>query len=412
MAINWNSIYTQGTYKSSFLGGGGKLLEFKSATLNLPKLISRIWTIKQVSELPMIKINDVDVDEIFNQAVLKDIAVPINKLLALGTIFVVPYVNTRNELTYETIAQDDNITALSHYSIDDELVFLKYTRSEKLFIDNEVVIKQVTTHHYMADNVYYCQRYYEENNKRYYLDDMDGKQPISNDKMLPFKVELRINADAYGLPIYANAVNLIEDCNKTYHEMINAMELLRPIVAIPQSLASSSERNNDDVAMISNYHRVFAIIPGMDASETDWKYFGGNFNPNGYIEALNNQLSDVSIQCGFGRKYLSYDKQDGMKTATEVIFSQNDMFVSQLMINQTMALLIKRLISSFYYLRFKTFNEEIDVVFEDSVYNSETEYFKCLEFDVMNGLISKEFYLKERYPNQNIEDIIAVDSYE
>ena len=407
----WFQKYSDGTYCSKFLTGAGSHVNFKTASLNLPKTISRIWTVKQVSELPSVKINNKLQDEMFEQDLLKDIAVPVNKLLALGTIFVIPTLNQKLGITYDVIVEDDSIIELDYFIEDDELLYLTYARTEKIMLDGKPQETKVVYRHYIQDNVYYFEQYFEKDNNKIYLNDHDGSKPISNDRMLPFKIDLRINADSIAMPIWANASTLIDDCNKTYHEMMNEMELQRSIVGIPQSLVSQSDRTNKDVLTMSEYHRVFAIIPGLDGEMNDWKYFGGNFDPKPYIETLNMQLCDVSIQCGFDRKYLAYTSDGGAKTAKEVIFSKHDTFVNQNMINQTMETLLKRLFISCYYLKFGEFpkDEIIEIEFEDSVFNSRDEYMQQLEVDYMNGAITREFYLRERYPQENIDEIINHD---
>ncbi|MFV0395337.1 MAG: hypothetical protein ACK5LC_13240, partial [Coprobacillaceae bacterium] len=316
--LSWFDMYSMATMCSQFLTGGGTLVDFKTATLNLPKTISRIWTVKQVSELPAIKINEKEYSEVLGKDMLSDIAVPVNKLLALGTMFIIPMMNKKEEIVYDVIVDDDSITYLDYYCEDDELKYLIYVRSERIMgIDNKSKMVNMRYEHYIdSSKVYRFEQYYYDN-KKIYVNDNDGIKPISNDMMLPFKVDLRINADGYGMPIWANACNLIEDCNKTYHEMMNSMELLRPVVGIPSGLTTASGRGNEDIRTISKYNRMFAVIPGLDELK-DWQYFGGTYDPAPYINTLNAQLSDVSLQCGFGRRYLSYDEQGGLKTAKEV----------------------------------------------------------------------------------------------
>ena len=403
----WYDMYSQATLKQKFLAGGGKVIEFKAATLNLPKTISRIWTVKQISELPAVKINGVEYEEVFNQAILKNIDVPVNKLLALGSIFVVPYLNKKGQVIYDVIADDDTINYLDYYIQDEELQYLIYVKSEKVMFEGQPKMVNMKYEHYIKDGVYYFKQYYTINST-YYVNSNDGTIPISNEKMLPFKVDLRINADSVGTPIWANAANMIEDCNKTYFEMMNAMELLRPVVGIPQALAGSSARSNDEITAMSDYHRLFMVVPGLEGLN-EWKYFGGTYDPTPYIATLNAQLSDVSMQCGFGRKYLSYDEAGGLRTAKEVVFSQNDTFINQLMINQVIEYLIKRLMISSYHLLNNLFleDEQVEVIFEDSVFNTREEYMAQLEFDRSLGVINNEFYLQERYPQEKVEDIIA-----
>lgn len=408
--INIHDFYNKAEITTDYLTGEGTPCTFSSGTLSLPKLISRIWTTRQVGELPTVTVGDKSIQEdMFPNDILKDIAPLVNKLMAYGKVIVVPYTNTLGEIAFDVMSEYDN--SVKYFQTDGNLEQLEYRVLTEFLVDKVIKTKTVYHIYYKEGNSFYYQRYFKENKGIVYLNDpngnpYNGSSPISEDEMPPFIINLRLNADSLGLPVYYNAIKNIEDSDKTYHEMLNVMELLRPIVGIPQALLGSDNRNEKKFT-VSSVHRMFAYIPGM-SEIMDWKYFGGTFDPTPYLNALDVQLNLVSIHSGLGHRFLSFDRNTGgTKTATEVSYGQQDLFINQVMINQTInELLIKMVRSSWQILNDEWLDaKNIKVKFEDSIYNNVLEYRAQLTHDRATKEINQEWYLSQMYPSEKVKEI-------
>lgn len=398
----WHEYFTEEERELSYLVGNGEYKTFCTATLGAPKLITRTHATKQIGEKPVVSVEKVDYSDKF-----EDNSALINTYFGYGTIFVFPFVNGLGKLDIEIIKYDDKYNNLTYVEENKRLVLVEYNKSELLMIDNEAKTKTVYYKHYLKDEAYYFLKWYKsDEGQKVYLDKMDGSSPTcKGGKMLITKHELKLNSTEHGKPVYAEAIKLIRDADRTYNEMMNAMELLRPIVGIPGKLVGSTLRaeakNAKSPIFMSEYSRIFAVVPGLGEELTDWKYFGGTFDPKPYIETMNVILDLVSKKTGLGARYLSYDmQQGGLRTAKEVVFSQNEAFINQSLLNQSVELLIEDIAWGFWKLsgNLDNLNEPIiEIEMQDSIYNTTDDYFAALDQLQLNGDLDLLAYLQERF---------------
>lgn len=400
--INYYKLYIKDSNKIDFMTTNETTSCIQTATLKIPMLVSRMWSVKQIGELPDISIYDQDINEVFGEDVLKDIFKPVNALMGLGRVFLVPYLTNKDQLKYDIVIEEkDNVV---YFEKDDELLMLNYNRKEKIMVAGKITTETVFYNHYIDNDVYYFKKYYLSKGKIVYLDDKDGSLPISKEgMMLPFKIDLSLTFEDKGIPVWANAYRQIQDAYDAYTEMLSVMQRLTPIVGIPSALKSEREK----VTSLSGYSKMFALVPSLSDS-MEWKYFGGGYSPEPYIKHIDFILNNVSLHCGLGNRTLSYDQVTGvLKTATEVVFSNNDLMINQSLINQTVNDMLARLMKSYYYMINEQWldDNDINITFEDAVFNTKEAYQEQLKNDIIQKNISTEFYLQEMYPNQNIEEI-------
>lgn len=398
------TLFTKESNTKTMTNSQDKVCTFETASMKIPQLVSRMWTTRLVGELPAVTVAKKNLEETFQKDFMRELDKPINALMGIGQIYVIPFLSAKDELKFDFVNENEH--KVESVSEGDELVYLKYEFKEKLYINDEVSEEVVYYVHRLKEGVYYHQRYYQKEEIKVYLDGMDGTKKIADTFMLPFKIDLTINFDKIGYPIWSNAYYQIKDVDNTYTEMLDVMERLSPVVGIPRDHTSERE---DGTTVLGSDSRLFQLIKGIN-DETEWKYFGGGFDPKPFIEAMDFILNNVSEHCGLGHRRLSYDQVKGtVKTATEVTFSQNDLMINQSLINQTIEYLIKRLTKSFYYIKNAKWltDDDIEVVFEDAVFNTKEEYIKQLQYDVAMGNINKEFYLEEVYKDKDIEKIIG-----
>lgn len=404
MMWNWFKEYNKGEFETSYLNADGQLCVNKTATLKLPKLITRIWTVKQVGELPDVTLNGKPLDDSgLNSKPLEDIGEAISTLFGLGKCFIVPFEKSNGTMGYDII-HNWNVDGLTYFEEDEKLVSLKYSRNEDFLEGEKVKSETVNYTHKLVKGYYYLYKHVYRNNTKVILH--DETSPISEGRMLPFELKLKINHDCSGVPVWANAIEQIYDADKANNEMHDVMERLKPIVGIPSGLMEESMRSDGSkVRTLSQYHKMFAIIPGLNDNQ-EWKYFGGGFDPDPYIKLIDFTLNNISEHSGLGHRALSYDRATGqIKTATEVVFSNNDVMVNQSMLNQTSEELVKGLVEVAYYIENKEWPKSIEVTFNDAVFDNKADYYEQLKYDMAQGNISLEFYLGEIYKDQTADEI-------
>lgn len=413
----WKKFYNQDELKQTQYTGNGTSVTVKSATLMLPKLIVKEVVSKQIGEFPSVKIGESEADQeketskVIDDKILKSLNKAVTKIFAYGEGFLIPSLNLKGQVVTDVVVEDGNAFNINYAETDGSLERLQYSKRENRVIGNEIVTKTIIYDHYMEKDVYRFKKYYEEDDKKIYLDGNDGTKSISDTRMLPSRQCLYLNADDDPTPVYANAKRLIEDANKVYHEMMNVMELQRPVVGIPSDLVGNEAReSNKDMALMSEVHRIFARVFGVEGDK--WEYFGGEYDPEPYLKLLNFLLHSISQQSGLGHRYLTYDRESGtVRTATEVLSTQSDLYINQAMLNQTVEGIINEIVIAYFYLTSMTSeflsDEDIKIEFGDSVYNSEQEKRDQLKFDMSQGFITKKFYLGEIYPHANTADILS-----
>lgn len=378
--ITKTSLYNQKVLSRQYINGLGQVTS-TSGTLQLPKLITRVWANKLVGEPPIIKLNGVAIENIdYNKLVLP--------LLAYGTMFVTPFINSRDEFDFSVLNEDE----IKQYLLkDDELNYLSFVKKHEYIVNG---VKKATNIEYiyeMLDGVCVHTRTDTFNNQ---IVDGYNKTKISNN-MFPFCERLKINADEIGSPIWWNASGLIMDCYKIFHDIMLNTDIQRPINAIPLYL---TPRTN--VSELVSRFSQFTHIP-TNNEDDKWQTFGGNYNPAPYIQSMDVILNQISLLCGLGSKYLSFDRtNNAVRTAKEVSLNQNDLFINVNMVRQTLGNVLNKLITRYSLLvHNKEDNVNAEIIFEDGIFTSQEEYRQQLILDFNSGAISKEFYLSQIYPD-------------
>ena len=385
-------LYNQKEYNRIYVNGYGEYT-FTSGTLQLPKLITRIWVNKLVGESPVVKLdNEVITNIDYNRLILP--------LLAYGTVFVIPYINSKNEFDFTVLNEKE----VSQYLItDDDLVYLRFNKKFEYIENGNKKTDTVEYIYEMEDGI--CVHTRINKNRNTYVDGYN-KTKISNN-MFPFCEQLKINADDVGSPIWWNASGLIMDCYKVFHDIMLNTDIQRPINAIPVFL---DPRNDSGELKFHARNSQFTHVSTNDEKQT-WQTFGGNYNPSPYIQSMDIILNQISLLCGLGSKYLSFDRtQNAVRTAREVSLNQNDLFINVNMIRQTVDNVLEKLVARYSLLvHNKEDNLNIEIIFEDGIFTSQEEYRQQLILDFNNGAISKKFYLSEIYPDIDFSEFETQD---
>jgi len=391
---NWHAIYNMGDYTMTYrTGQGNDHFTFKTASLNLPKVITRQWVMRQIGEDPIIKFND---ERIVSSLDYTDM---VTKLFAYGRVIVIPYVDDFGEFRYYCISNFSNIT----YALNSG-------RLESLMIESGMRTEYYEYQLMLPQN----QMLYRTVKKE--TEDQDSPivswtdwEPVL---LEPFYLELRLNADRYPIPIWGNAVDLIEDVNIAHHELMVSMNLQRPIILVPNDASSGLTGVNMNAPFfLSEIHRAMRSHPNIPDEYTDIKQFGGNFSPKPYIDSINYMLAQIGVICGLGKTALSFsdtaNRNNSRVTATEIMFNTNDEYISQTMLNKITAKAIKILEASRLSYEHNTTIEvnDLEVKIQDNLQNEKASFNMMLLEDHNKGLISDDFYLQQRYPDFDINDI-------
>ena len=357
--------------------------EFLSSTLNLPRLITRIWVNKLLGEKPYVAINEEKVD--------LDLTPAVSPLLAYGTVIYVPFLNSLGEFKYYTLKKQDCKVLFEE---DEVLKYLEFEIAKDKLVNGNIQVEYITYKYTFENNICLHSRYSKDT---VYYDNVK-----ISDFMLPFVYRLTLNADNIGTPVWWNAKDSIIDTYYTYSEMMFNIEIQRPINAIATNLTLSA-LEEEQIRMATT--RQFTYVPrDIDTGTPDWQTFGGDFNPAPYLKLIDTNLHIISLNSYLGSKYLSFDKATNVaKTAREVTYSQNDLYISVALVQQTLEQLLQQLLKRYALLKLNNANADIKISFEDGVFESPAEMRQQMSLDVNAGLISREFYISKIYKNEDID---------
>ena len=135
---------------------------------------------------------------------------------------------------------------------------------------------------------------------------------------------------------------------------------------------------------------VYQAISGMENAPV--KEINFNIRHNEFIESIKTQLNLLSAGVGLGQAYYSFDRQTGIKTATEVISEKSDTFRTKKNHEIILYDMLYNLISAVMELS-GIKSKEINIEFDDSIIEDKaTEIKQGLEL-LQNKVISKHTFL-------------------
>lgn len=390
----WWYIYNQGDFTLTYRTGiGSDVFTFKTASLSLPKLITQAWVTRQLGEEPKVIYKDREIKNL-------DYYDMIQKLFGLGRVIVMPYIDDWGEFRYYTLG---NFTA---NNIALRLGRIEWLESP-LSIQNEYYQYQLM----MPQNQIMRRKVTKNDNQE--LLTWTEWEPLL---LEPFYLELPLTIDRHPIPIWGQAVDLIEDANIAHHEMMVAMNLQRPIILVPDPgngpLTSSVDSQGRQIPFLLNEsQRAIQSNPALPEEYTEVKQFGGNYSPKPYVDTLNYLLSQIGVLCGLGKTALSFtdmnSRSNSRVTATEIVYAENDAFITQRMMakhtSKAIALLEAARLS--WEEKRSVDPSEVIVQIQDNLHDDTKEFNAMLAEDFDKGVISKDFYLRNRYPEFTIEEM-------
>lgn len=376
--------------------------DFMASNTGFRKLIVTEWMDKVLGEPPKItKVNRRDKTD-FKEIpfdFIDDVADILHDTLAYGFVFVVPE-NKMGEIDFKTLTPDKAKDL--DYVYDDnvnKLTYLAYTEVKKSYdTKDEDTVDISYRHTHIYDYVTRVYTHTLENLSNSSSSTVDIRFDVDN--MPPFFASTRDN-----LGLWENADRLIEDIDKTYVEMLLDMELSRKLVLIPESFLETGARKGLTTTPRMKTSRLFRTFPNEGDSGDNSKpvIFDGKFNPEPFINTINIISHQISLKTGFGKGYFSFDKYEGFKTATEITAGRVDMNLAKTKVNIILEKIIKAI------LMVKNPNKTEDdyiITVADSIIEDSASYKEKLFNDVINGLISKEFYLKQSYNKTDVSELI------
>lgn len=394
--ITWTKYFNMKEYEVDveYYSSNGNLVRTQEGfkTARYPYLVVEQWLSKILSETPSItkKTNEEEtnsVEELENM----DYKPGLGAVLGYGEVIIVPQI-INDKLTYQTHSLDD----VEFIENNGELVHLTYLKSDYRLNGStkkweEIILECV--HEIDKESMKYTYREMYEG--RIYEDRFSA---YDSEFLAPFTLKCR-NMLGGGQPVYATGVGIIEDLNKNDYQKSLDRKLSRKTLFVPDTAIEKSSygQSLNNTGYLNDATSIMRIMPAKDREEQMPMIFDGGYNPTPYIEDSNQLLHMLSLACGFGPKYLSFDGAGSMKTATEVVSEKSDLYQNKKMHDKTLKELIERIYRGYLILTNANIDAvtQLEIEFSDNIIIDDEARRVALLEEYNDGLISQEYYLRK-----------------
>lgn len=428
----WDSWY-QGNVKNFHnykVYNGKKDVKKQRKTLSMAKAVCEDMGSFLMNEKVAITIDDEKTQEFIDQ-VFKDnnFYTKINEFQefksALGTVAYVPYLHNAS---YD----------LKNNSLDGGEIRINFLTAEDIYPlswHNGIITEcAFATHHSVGKKAYvHLQIYtidktgYVINNKLFDVSN-NGLKPVpltsvdrfsniaekvSTGSMIkPFVIDRLAIANNFdkknplGIPLFANAISVLQGIDLTYDSLCNEFELGRKRIFVRPEMVSF----DDEASGFDTNSTEFYMMPEDNGESDLLKEVNMELRIESHTQAIQTNLDLLSEKVGFGKGYYIYDKQRGaVTTATQVISEKSDLFRTIKKHENVLESAIKQLIvviadmGNRYMGLGLNVDAEVIIDFDDSIIeDKQAEFTRDLALVSAGAMRLDE--LRAKYMNETLEE--------
>lgn len=196
-----------------------------------------------------------------------------------------------------------------------------------------------------------------------------------------------------GVSIFANRVDNLREIDIIFDSLSQEFRLGRKRVLVDRTAVKGSidPETGQTVQYLDTDDSVYVAINGMENQPV--KEIDFNLRVEEHTKALNATLNYLSAGVGLGQDFYNFDGSNAAKTATEVISEQSDTFRSKVSHEIILRDVLFDLVKSICYLaNIECKNEDIGIVFDDSVIEDKEAAARQALIEYNAGLIDKVEY--------------------
>ena len=213
-----------------------------------------------------------------------------------------------------------------------------------------------------------------------------------------------------GVSIYANAMGQLRACDIAYDSFVREGELCRPRIIVPARAVRPFV--NEQGRLVRYFDTTDSVYEAFSFDDTeDLKIIDNTctLHTGERLEAINGALSLLAGAIGFDAGVLSFDKDAGMKTATEVVSERSKTYTTihahqdilKAAIEKTVHNIID--LASVYGVSYNgqsiaalaVRGYEVNIHFDDSIISDKQKEMADALLEVGNGVMSKMTYLQD-----------------
>ena len=198
-----------------------------------------------------------------------------------------------------------------------------------------------------------------------------------------------------GISVFANAIDALKGVDVCYDSFRNEFILGRKRLMVPVSMVKvRMEQDGAASPMFDPNDLIYTAYQPSEDQKDGFHDLSPEIRAEQHLTGIRTQLSLLSIKCGLGTSRYEFDRASGVRTATEVISEQSDLYQSmrkhELVLKDALTGLVRALLAL----------EGLDVgdvriVFDDSIIQDRSTMRTEAREEVAAGLMSKYRYLTE-----------------
>lgn len=199
-----------------------------------------------------------------------------------------------------------------------------------------------------------------------------------------------------GVSVYANAVDALKAVDAVYDSYVNEFLLGRKRLMVPMSMIQVElSRDGKSVPLFDPQDAVYTAFQPADGQKADFHDFSPDIRSDAHMDGLRAALNTLSFKCGLGTGRYEFDRQGGVRTATEVVSEQSDLYQTLCKHEIVLRDALTGLVRALLFLAGRGTDAEVTITFDDSVIQDKSAIRKEARDDVQAGLMSKYRYLTE-----------------
>lgn len=407
---------------------GNNFLDLTRKTLGMPKFISESWANLLLNERCDIILPDDKkemLDEILygtnfwskaNDGLEKSFALGIGALVLNITNLKVGEnsgaVDTKNsQIKIDFV----NETKIFPITIKDRNVI------ECAFVSKNTAETNVVVHRLNDAGIYEIHNYVMDEK-----DDLKEKYVFNTKSTIPWFFILRPNISSnfitelideeIGISIYANSLDIFMSIDNKYDGFDLEYVLGRKKIFVSTEAWTINKSDGTTSRTFDPYDQLYYHLPENSDGKPLITNQSDDLRYEAYVRGINTELSLLSMKCGLGENFFKFDGS-GIATATQIISENSTLFRNikkhQILLEDVLLNMTKVIIQAandFTQYQFGEIpNDEIRILFDDSIFEDKGAEMDRDRLDVQAGIMSVPEYREKWYGE---DEDTAKDKYQ
>jgi len=200
-----------------------------------------------------------------------------------------------------------------------------------------------------------------------------------------------------GVSVYDDGIDAIKCVDEAFDRSYWMLRLCQPRVIVDESGLMRDPKTGEPLLGDTIDQKMFRPVRSTIDGKSPMTVYAPPLGADESDAAINSALSLLSAKCGFGPNYLSYSRQQGLRTATEVSSDNSQLFRTVRKHEQGVGESLRRLFSGAYSAEcalrgIVPSSLDVDVRWDDSIVEDTATERALMKDDISRGLAPAWLY--------------------